>query len=183
MYHHCSHNHLHIYTDQCKGRQLYCIYSFLYKTFRNCSARGCSKLHWHPGVLSSKATKYHCLPFATPCICGNQGFLGELRLLDSSKNWSEAELSICSKRAACDDGISSTVFLPLVKRRYMASLSLAKPHHLLYIVTTRRSRFCMWRDPRLKLDGALVSASSVSVKSWCILPRCISRLLATPKEV
>ena len=36
-------------------------------------------------------------------------------------------------------------------------------HPLLYIITTNPSSFCMWRDPRLKHDGALVSASSVSV--------------------
>ena len=57
----------------------------------------------------------------------------------------------------------SRVFLPLVKRRCLASLTLAKPHPLLYVITTNRSSFCMWRDPRLKHDGALVSASSVSV--------------------
>ena len=57
----------------------------------------------------------------------------------------------------------SRVVLPLVKRRCLASLTLAKPHPLLYIITTHRSSFCMWRDPRLKHDGALVSASSVSV--------------------
>ena len=47
-------------------------------------------------MLSSKATKYHCLPFATP-IRGNLG-LGELRLLDSSKNWPEAVLSLYVQR-------------------------------------------------------------------------------------
>ena len=57
----------------------------------------------------------------------------------------------------------SRVVLPLVKRRCMASLTLAKPHPLLYIITTNRFSFCMWRDPRLKHDGALVCASSVSV--------------------
>ena len=57
----------------------------------------------------------------------------------------------------------SRVVLPLVKRRCLASLTLAKPHPLLYIITTNRSSFSMWRDPRLKHDGALVSASSVSV--------------------
>ena len=57
----------------------------------------------------------------------------------------------------------SRVFLPFVKRRCLASLTLAKPHPLLYIVTTNLSSFCMRRDPRLKHDGALVSASSVSV--------------------
>ena len=57
----------------------------------------------------------------------------------------------------------SRVFVPLVKRRCLASLTLAKPHPLLYIITTNRSSFCMWRDSRLKHDGALVSASSVSV--------------------
>ena len=56
----------------------------------------------------------------------------------------------------------SRVFLPLVKRRCLASLTLAKPYPLLYVITTNRSSFCMWRDPRLKHDGALVSASSVS---------------------
>ena len=107
-------------------------------------------------MLSSKATKYLCIPFATP-IRSNPGFLGEQRLLDSSKNWPG-----CSKRAARDGGMLSRVFLPLVKRRCLASLTLAKPHPLLYVITTNRSSFCVWRDPRLKHDGALVSASSVS---------------------
>ena len=70
---------------------------------------------------------------------------------------------MCSKRAARDGGMFSRVFLPLVKRRCLASLTLAKPHPLLYVITTNRSSFCMWRDPRLKHDDALVSASSVSV--------------------
>ena len=48
-------------------------------------------------MLSSKATKYHCIRFATP-IRGNPGFLGELRLLDSSKNWPEAALSLHVQR-------------------------------------------------------------------------------------
>ena len=54
-------------------------------------------LYWHFGMLSSKATKYHCTRFATP-IRGNPGFLGELRLLDSSKNWPEAVLSLYVQR-------------------------------------------------------------------------------------
>ena len=75
----------------------------------------------------------------------------------------------------------SSVILPLVKIRRLASLTLAKP--LLYVITTNRSSFCMWRDPRLKHDGALVSASSVSVSPGVFLPICPSRLLATSKEV
>ena len=114
-------------------------------------------------MLSSKATKYHCIPFATP-IRGNPGFLGELRLLDSSKNWPEAALSLYVQRELLVMvGCSAEYFLPLVKRRFLSSLALAKPHPLLYVITTNRSSFCMWRDPRLKHDGALVSANSVSV--------------------
>ena len=48
-------------------------------------------------MLSSKATKYHCIAFAIP-IRGNPGFLGELRLLDSCKNWREAALSLYVQR-------------------------------------------------------------------------------------
>ena len=46
-------------------------------------------------MLFSKATKYNF--FATP-IRGNLGLLGELRLLDSSKNWPEAVLSLYVQR-------------------------------------------------------------------------------------
>ena len=115
-------------------------------------------------MLSSKATKYHCIPFATP-IRGNPGFLGELRLLDSSKNWPEAALSLYVQRELVVMVGCSLGFLPLVKRRCLASLTLAKPHPLLilYVITTNRSSFCMCRDTMLKHDGALISASSVSV--------------------
>ena len=145
------------------------MYSFLCKTFRGCSARGWSKLYWHLGMLSSKATKYHCIPFATP-IRGNPGFLGELRLLDSSKNWPEAALSLCVQREL------------LVMVGCLASLTLAKPHHLLYVITTNRSSFCMWRDPRLKHDGALVSASSVSVSPGVFCQDAPADFLPHPRK-
>ena len=110
-------------------------------------------------------------------------FLGELRLLDSSKNWSEAALTLYVQRELLVMVGCSPVFLPLVKRRCLASLTLAKPHPLLYFITTHRSSFCMWRDPRLKHDGALVSASSVSVRPGVLCQDAPSRLLATSKEV
>ena len=133
-------------------------------------------------MLSSKATKYHCIPFATP-ICGNPGFLGELRLLDSSKNWPEAALSLYVQRELLVMvGCSPESFLPLVKRRCLASLTLAKPHPLLYVITTNRSRFCMWRDPRLKHDGVLVSASSVSVSPGVFCQDAPADVLPHPRK-
>ena len=124
-------------------------------------------------MLSSKATKYHCIPFATP-IRGNPGFICELRLVDSSKNWHEAALSLYVQRELLVMvGCSPESFLPLVKRRCLASLTLAKPHPLLYVITTNRSSVCRWRDPRLKHDGASVSARSVSMSPgvFCKMPQ------------
>ena len=132
-------------------------------------------------MLSSKATKYHCIPFATP-IRGNPGFLGELRLLDSSKKWPEAALSLYVQRELLVMVGCSPVFLPLVKRRCLVSLALAKPHPLLYVITTNRSRFCMWRDPWLKRDGALVSASSVSVSPGVFCKDAPSVFLPHPRK-
>ena len=92
------------------------------------------------------------------------------------------EMHICSKRAACDGGMFSRVFLPLVKRRCLASLTLAKPRPLLYIIATNRSCFCMWRDPWLKHDGALVSASSLSVSTGVFCQDAQAVFLPQPRK-
>ena len=76
----------------------------------------------------------------------------------------------------------SRVFLPLVKRRCLASMTLAKPHPLLDVITTNRSSFCMWRDPRLKHDGALVSASSVSVSPGVLCQDAPAVFLPNPRK-
>ena len=129
-------------------------------------------------MLSNKATKFHCLPFATP-IRGNLGFLGEPRLLDSSNNWPGAVLSYYVQRELLVMvGCSPEYFLPLVTRRCLASLTLAKPHPLLYIITTNRSSFCMWRDPRLKH----ASASSVSVSPGVFCQDAQAVFLPNPRK-
>ena len=76
----------------------------------------------------------------------------------------------------------SRVFLPLVNRRCRASLTLAKPHPLLYITTTNRSNFSIWRDSRLKHDGALVSASSVSVSPGVFCQDAQAVFLPQPRK-
>ena len=60
-------------------------------------------------------------------------------------------------------GMFSSVLLPLVNRRCLASLTIAKPHPLPYMITTNNSRFCMRRDSRLNSKGPSVNATSVSV--------------------
>ena len=79
-------------------------------------------------------------------------------------------------------GCSPESFLPLVNIRCLASLTLAKPHPLLYVITTNRSSFCMWRDPRLKHDGALVSASSVSVSPGVFCQDAPDAFLPHPRK-
>ena len=132
-------------------------------------------------MLSSKANTYHCIPFATP-IRGNPGFIGELSLLDSSKNWLEAVQPLYVQRELLVMVRCSPVFLPLLKRRCLASLTLAKPHPLLYVITTNRSSFCMWRDPRMKHDRALVSASSVSVSPGAFCQYAPAIFLPHPRK-
>ena len=104
-------------------------------------------------------------------------------LLDSSRNWPEAALSLYVQRELLVMvGCSPEYFLPLVNRRCRASLTLAKPHHLLYITTTNRSNFSIWRDSRLKHDGALVSASSVSVSPGVFCQDAQAVFLPQPRK-
>ena len=146
--------HLHIYTAQCNGLQLYCIYRFLWKTFHSCNAKGWGMLYWHLGVLSSKATKYHCLPIATP-IRGNQGFLGELRLLDSSKNWPETALYLYVQR--------ELLVMVGCSPEYFSACKKTVPGFIDICQTTSSTIHYNDKSFQLTHDGALVSASSVSV--------------------
>ncbi len=75
--------------------------------------------------------------------------------------WSKARLRY-SNKAACVGGMFSRVFLPLVTRRCLGSLTLVSSHPLLYMMAKNRSSVC--RESRLRRFGLLVNAISVSVR-------------------
>ena len=76
----------------------------------------------------------------------------------------------------------SSDLVPEVNRRSMASFTLAAPHPLLYISTTKRSIRCMWIDSIPSMLGLNVRATNVSVKSGKLIQSAQAVFLPHPQE-
>ena len=109
---------------------------------------------------------YWCHLYASPNQI-SRGFLAGRRWPYPSRNWPAIMLvsHACCNRAAWLGWRFSNDLLQMVKRRCLASFTLATPQPLLYIRTTKRTIRCMCTESILKRVRYSVRATNVSVKS------------------